>query len=106
VFVAERAGPVTSDVGSRSIAATATLAQAPRPDVVVPGGPGQAELMTDGPVHEWLRAADYMGLTLAGRIAGDEAAQLIQLGIEYDREPPYAPVGRGPRSTPLPGPAA
>jgi transcriptional regulator GlxA family with amidase domain len=97
VFVAERAGPVTSDVGSRSIAATATLAQAPRPDVVVvPGGPGQAELMTDGPVHEWLRAADYMGLTLAGRIAGDEAAQLIQLGIEYDREPPYR--AGGPRS--------
>ena len=30
-----------------------------------------------------------MGLTLAGRIAGDEAAQAIQLGIEYDPQPPY-----------------
>jgi transcriptional regulator GlxA family with amidase domain len=164
VFVAERTGPVTNDVGSLSIVATATLAQTPRPDVVVvPGGPGQAELMTDGPVHEWLRAADAtstwttsvctgslilaaagllagrratthwlaveqlpalgatpadervvidgkyvtaagvsagidMGLTLAGRIAGDEVAQLIQLGIEYDPEPPYR--AGGPKSAP------
>jgi transcriptional regulator GlxA family with amidase domain len=30
-----------------------------------------------------------MGLTLAGRIAGDEVAQAIQLGIEYDPQPPY-----------------
>jgi putative intracellular protease/amidase len=28
-----------------------------------------------------------MALTLAGRIAGDETAQAIQLGIEYDRAP-------------------
>ncbi|MFJ9412715.1 DJ-1/PfpI family protein [Streptomyces sp. NPDC101227] len=30
-----------------------------------------------------------MGLTLAGRIAGDTVAQSIQLGIEYDPQPPY-----------------
>ncbi|UQA91805.1 DJ-1/PfpI family protein [Streptomyces halobius] len=30
-----------------------------------------------------------MGLALAGRIAGDEVAQAIQLGIEYDPRPPY-----------------
>jgi len=30
-----------------------------------------------------------MGLTLAGRIAGDETAQAIQLMIEYDPQPPY-----------------
>ncbi|MEU9124822.1 DJ-1/PfpI family protein [Streptomyces sp. NPDC048506] len=30
-----------------------------------------------------------MGLALAGRIAGDEVAQTIQLGIEYDPQPPY-----------------
>ena len=30
-----------------------------------------------------------MALTLAGRIAGDEVAQAIQLGIEYDPEPPF-----------------
>jgi putative intracellular protease/amidase len=30
-----------------------------------------------------------MGLALAGRIAGDEVAQAIQLMIEYDPQPPY-----------------
>ena len=30
-----------------------------------------------------------MALTLAARIAGDEIAQAIQLGIEYDPEPPF-----------------
>ncbi|MFE7121608.1 DJ-1/PfpI family protein [Streptomyces sp. NPDC057654] len=30
-----------------------------------------------------------MGLTLAGRIAGDRIAQAIQLLIEYDPQPPY-----------------
>lgn len=30
-----------------------------------------------------------MALTLAGRIAGDQVAQTIQLGIEYDPQPPY-----------------
>jgi hypothetical protein len=30
-----------------------------------------------------------MGLTRAGRVAGDEVAQAIQLMIEYDPQPPY-----------------
>jgi putative intracellular protease/amidase len=30
-----------------------------------------------------------MGLTLAGKIAGPEVAQAIQLGIEYDPQPPF-----------------
>lgn len=30
-----------------------------------------------------------MALTMAGRVAGDEVAQSIQLGIEYDPQPPY-----------------
>jgi transcriptional regulator GlxA family with amidase domain len=30
-----------------------------------------------------------MGLTLAAKIAGDEIAQAIQLGIEYDPQPPF-----------------
>jgi transcriptional regulator GlxA family with amidase domain len=31
-----------------------------------------------------------MALTLAARIAGDDMAQAIQLGIEYDPEPPFS----------------
>jgi len=30
-----------------------------------------------------------MALTLAARIAGDQIARAIQLGIEYDPEPPF-----------------
>jgi hypothetical protein len=30
-----------------------------------------------------------MALFLAGRVAGDTVAQAIQLGIEYDPQPPY-----------------
>ncbi|MFE1177419.1 DJ-1/PfpI family protein [Streptomyces sp. NPDC058773] len=155
VFVGERTGPYRSDLGSLGLVADATLDEVTAPDIlVVPGGPGQLAHMTDGPLHEWLRAVDAhttwttsvctgslllgaagllrgrratshwlaldqlpglgaeptgervvidgkyvtaagvsagidMGLTLAGRIAGDAAAQTIQLGIEYDPRPPY-----------------
>lgn len=155
VFVAERTGPYRNDLGSLGLVADATLGEVTAPDIlVVPGGPGQARQMADGPVHEWIRAVDAgttwttsvctgslilaaagllkgrratshwlaldqlgalgaeptgervvfdgkyvtaagvssgidMGLTLAGRIAGDAAAQTIQLGIEYDPQPPY-----------------
>jgi transcriptional regulator GlxA family with amidase domain len=30
-----------------------------------------------------------MALTLVARIAGDEFAQAVQLGIEYDPQPPF-----------------
>jgi putative intracellular protease/amidase len=155
LLVGEQTGPVRNEVGSLRLVADATLADVPSPDVVVvPGGPGQTAHMSDGPVHQWLRAADNtstwttsvctgslilaaagllagrratshwlaldqlpalgatatservvidgkyvtaagvssgidMALTLAGRIAGDAVAQRIQLGIEYDPQPPY-----------------
>ena len=40
-----------------------------------------------------------LALTLAGRIAGDDVARAIQLGIEYDPEPPFdagSPTKAGP----------
>jgi putative intracellular protease/amidase len=154
-FVAERPGLKRTDTGQLALNADAALHEIPRPDIVlVPGGPGQAELMEDGPVHEWLRAAHEhsawttsvctgslilaaagllegkratsnwlaleelrglgpdavggrvvfdgkivtaagvtagidMALALAARIAGDQVAQAIQLGIEYDPDPPF-----------------
>lgn len=154
-FVAERAGTIRNDTGSLGLVADRALDELPAPDLLlVPGGPGQAALMDDGPLHAWLRAADAastwttsvctgslilaaaglldgrratshwlaldqltplgatpvqervvvdgkyataagvsagidMALTLAGRIAGDDVAQAIQLGIEYDPQPPY-----------------
>jgi putative intracellular protease/amidase len=59
VFAAEQPGLITDDSGGLSLSAPAGLADVPHPDiVVVPGGPGQNDQMTDGPVHEWLRSAD------------------------------------------------
>ena len=59
VFVGERPGPVRTDVGSLGLHVDATLAEVPAPDVVlVPGGFGQTAHMSDGAVHQWLRAAD------------------------------------------------
>ena len=155
VFVAEQAGVVTDDCRALRLNADAAFADVPAPRiVVVPGGPGQSGQMGDGPLREWLLAADKtsewttsvctgslilagagllagrratthwlamdelarlgavptaervvqdgkyvtgagvsagidMALTLAGRIAGDDEAQSIQLGIEYDPQPPY-----------------
>ncbi|MGH3918361.1 MAG: DJ-1/PfpI family protein [Pseudonocardiaceae bacterium] len=155
VFVGEQSGPIVNDMGNLRLVVNAVLADVPSPDIVlVPGGPPSALPMTDGPVHEWLRAADAtstwttsvctgslilaaaglltgrratshwlaldglreydveptgervvfdgkyvtaagvssgidMALALAGRIAGDAAAQEIQLIIEYDPQPPY-----------------
>jgi transcriptional regulator GlxA family with amidase domain len=155
VLTAVQPGLVADDRGMLSLSAPVPLADIPDPDVVVvPGGPGQRNQMDDGPLHEWLRAADQastwttsvctgslvlagagllsgrratthwsakkrlaglgvtvadervvfdgkyvtaagvsagidMALALAGVIAGDEVAQAIQLGIEYDPQPPY-----------------
>jgi putative intracellular protease/amidase len=155
VFAAERTGPVGDDAGILKLVADAVLAEVPAPDIiVVPGGPGQSGQMDDGPLRQWLLAADRsstwttsvctgslilagagllagrratshwlaldelsrygaeptsdrvvfdgkyvtgagvsagidMALTLADRIAGPEVAQAIQLGIEYDPQPPF-----------------
>ena len=165
VFAAERPGPVRADTGMLALTADAALADVPHPDIVlVPGGPGADDQLTDGAVHEWLRAADAasswtasvctgslilaaagplaghratshwlaldqlaelgvtpvsqrvvidgkfitaagvsagidMALGLAGRIGGKELAQSIQLGIEYDPQPPYmaGSPGKAPR---------
>ena len=165
VFAAEQPGPVRADTGMLALTADAALADVPHPDIVlVPGGPGAGDQMTDGAVHEWLRAADAasswtasvctgslilaaagllaghratshwlaleqlsefgvtpvsqrvvidgkfitaagvsagidMALGLAGRIGGKELAQSIQLGIEYDPQPPYqaGSPGKAPR---------
>lgn len=53
----------------------------PVPDRVVMDG----KVVTAGGVSSGID----MALTLAARIAGDEVAQAIQLGIEYDPQPPF-----------------
>jgi transcriptional regulator GlxA family with amidase domain len=155
VFVGERKGLIRDEDTGLGLMVDAALSDVPNPDIiVVPGGAGQHDHMTDGPVHQWLRAADAtstwttsvctgslilaaaglldgrratshwlavpslaeygaiparervvmdgkyvtaagvsagidMGLTLLASIAGDEYAQQVQLGIEYDPQPPF-----------------
>jgi transcriptional regulator GlxA family with amidase domain len=53
--------------------------------------PAAERVVTDG---KYVTAAGVsagidMGLTLLGRIAGDEYAQGVQLAVEYDPQPPY-----------------
>jgi transcriptional regulator GlxA family with amidase domain len=106
VFVGERLGPVRTDVGSLGLVVDATLAEVPAPDVVVvSGGYGQTVHMADGPVHEWLRAADVrttwttsvctgaLILAAAGLLQGRRATthwlaagQLADWGAQYADE--------------------
>jgi putative intracellular protease/amidase len=156
-FVAREAGPVRCDTGFLTVVADASIDEVTAPDILfVPGWSGapQTELLTLGPVHEWLRSADAhtawttsactgalilaaagliegrratthwlatdelralgavpvdervvrdgkfmtaagvsagidMALTLAAELAGGDTARAIQLGIEYDPQPPF-----------------
>ena len=157
VFVGQRRGEVRCDTRELALVADAAIDDVTSPDIVfVPGWSGapQTELLTDGPVHEWLRAVDAqttwttsactgslllasagiltgrratthwlaidelarfgavpveervvvdgkyvtaagvsagidMALTLAAKIDGEGTAKAIQLGIEYDPQPPF-----------------
>jgi transcriptional regulator GlxA family with amidase domain len=155
IFASERVRDVCDESGTLVLRAQAAYADVPHPDIVViPGGPGQSDHMTPGPLRDWLLEADKtstwttsvctgslilaaagllagrpattywlaleelgrlgslpqreryvfdgkyvtaagvsagidMALALAGRIAGDDVAKRIQLGIEYDPHPPY-----------------
>lgn len=53
--------------------------------------PADERVVFDGKVvtAAGVSAGIDMGLVLAARIAGDEVAQRIQLGIEYDPRPPF-----------------
>jgi putative intracellular protease/amidase len=156
-FVAAEPGVLRTDTGFLGISADAALADIDRADVlVVPGGTGTRQAMSDEGLVGWIRhihgttewttsvctgslllgaaglltgkkatthwgakgeleatGATYvaervvvhpdekiitaagvsagidMGLTLAAALAGDDVARAIQLGIEYDPQPPF-----------------
>lgn len=57
-FVAKDIGAQRSSVGSLAVVADYALDQVPSPDIfVVPGGPGQSDLMEDQAVLNWVRRA-------------------------------------------------
>ena len=77
VFVAREPGLVASDTGFLRVQAE-PLSAAPAPAiVVVPGGPTARVPTGDEILLEWIRGADRT------------VAQAIQLGIEYDPQPPF-----------------
>jgi transcriptional regulator GlxA family with amidase domain len=154
-FAAQQRGGVSDSSGTFTLQAQASFADVPHPDViVVPGGSGEADQRSPGPLQDWLLEADKtstwttsvctgslilaragllegreatsnwqaleelerlgvkalreryvfdgkyvtaagvsagidMALALAARIAGDDVAMAIQLGIEYDPRPPF-----------------
>jgi transcriptional regulator GlxA family with amidase domain len=155
VFVGKEKGEVRAGQGTLGLVVDASLDEVREADiVVVPGGPGQVDLMADEEVLSWLRAVDAtstwttsvctgslvlaaagllegrratshwlaldqlpafgavpteervvfdgkyvtaagvsagidMALALVDRVAGNVAAQAIQLGLEYDPHPPH-----------------
>lgn len=57
-FVAAEPGPVVDDRGSLTLQATTAFAELPRPDVIlVPGGPGTREAMSDPELIGWIGRA-------------------------------------------------
>ncbi len=57
-FVAAEPGPVLDDRGTLSLAATASYADLPDPDVViVPGGPGTGDALSDPDLVGWIARA-------------------------------------------------
>jgi len=59
IFASERPRGVCDDTGTLTVVADAAYADVPTPDILlIPGGPGQAAQMGDGPLRDWLLAAD------------------------------------------------
>jgi putative intracellular protease/amidase len=102
-FLGPVAGAVRTDTRMLTLETEGVWEDVPEPDVLlVPGGFGTRELLKDERMLRWLRHAHEqslwtagvsagidMTLVLAGRIAGDEVGQAIQLSIEYDPDPPF-----------------
>jgi transcriptional regulator GlxA family with amidase domain len=59
IFASERSGLVCDEAGSLALRAEASYAEVPHPDLIlIPGGPGQAAQMSEGPLRNWLIEAD------------------------------------------------
>ena len=58
LFVAEKSGQIINDTGELTIKVTHTLADVPRPDVIIiPGGPGARAMLSNRRVLDWLNTA-------------------------------------------------
>lgn len=87
-WLAHERGLVRTDNGMLAIEATATFEELP---ARFGAQPIEERVVFEGKVvtAAGVSSGIDMALALAGRIAGDEFAQAIQLLIEYDPQPPY-----------------
>ncbi len=98
-FVAQEPGPKRTDTGRLALLADASLVDVPHPEIVlVPGGPGQAALMDDGPVHEWLRAAHETSTWTTSVCTGSLVLAAAGLLTEAGRHAPSALADLGMRA--------
>lgn len=59
IFTGKKPGEIRAGGGTLGLTVDRPLADVPSADIVlVPGGPGQVDLMADDEVHEWLRQVD------------------------------------------------
>jgi putative intracellular protease/amidase len=59
VFTAACPGPVRTDMTSLALTADAAFGEVTAPDIIlVPGGPGTADLIADEPTLDWIRGVD------------------------------------------------
>ncbi|KDA40903.1 DJ-1/PfpI family protein [Frankia sp. BMG5.23] len=71
IFAAARPGPVRADTASLTVVADAALSEVTAPDVLlVPGGPGAADLLADQPTLDWLRGVDAAATWTASVCSG------------------------------------
>jgi putative intracellular protease/amidase len=101
VFAADAPGPVLNEKGTLRLIADTALADIQRPDVVVvPGGPARmrtwpTRLCWGGCVPRTSTAPRRHPFARAR----EAVAQMIQLGLEYDPQPPYQATPSAPAAT-------
>lgn len=71
VFTGKKTGEIRAGGGTLGLVVDRPLADVPSADIVlVPGGPGQVDLMADEEVHDWLRQVDAMSTWTASVCTG------------------------------------
>ena len=92
-FVAVTPGPYRTDNRQLTLVANGPLSAVPHPEVpMVPGGFGTRALMSPNPLLDWIRSAHETSRWTTSVCTGSMllAAAGIQLGIEYDPQPPFS----------------
>ncbi|MGH3171409.1 MAG: DJ-1/PfpI family protein, partial [Trebonia sp.] len=85
IFAAERSGVHADASGSVVLQAQASFSEVPRPDIIlVPGGAGQADHMSPGPLQDWLIEADKTSMWTTSVCTG--ALILAGAGLLTGRE--------------------